>query len=79
MSSFTFSKFFFSSAGDTLTGQGNTVFQSTTNHRFGKDPSSDFLYGNIAEIAIYTRILSSSERTELENYFNDAWALGITL
>ena len=65
---------------------GTNVITATTGARItttgvyvGDDSTSgDFLQGDIAELVIYNRALTSDERHDVENYLANKWGLSIT-
>ena len=62
----------------TLPGM-TSAFSSNVNYQLGAGNSSNFFKGDIAEIIIYNRVLTSSEQQQVENYLMDKYAPPINL
>lgn len=58
-----------------VTTVGSSINGSTTKLNFAWDGSGNYWNGDIAEVLMWGRKLSSAERTGVEKYLKDKWAL----
>lgn len=57
---------------------GDTISASNTTFYIGNNNGSNFYTGDIAEFLIFTKALTVTEITNVENYLNTKWGLGIS-
>lgn len=64
----------------TADGSSTAVTASPTagrTTRIGAEPAGGYLVGDIAELIVYSRVLTSSERAEVHSYLQDKYAIAV--
>lgn len=56
---------------------GATTNASATYFYLGEDGAGNYLYGDIGELILYSRVLSSTELVSVERYLKNKWAINI--
>lgn len=62
-------------SSETKTGNGSFSFGSARQTLGSNTPTSDGFQGDMAEILVYSTAVSSSERTQIENYLNNKYKI----